>query len=488
LTLQGGSGTGTGSGGYLYLNGGTTSTGTAGNIVMSTASTERLRVDQSGNVGIGIANPAYKLSVLSSSNPLYLSGVQATTTFSSDSILTINGGVVKKTPYSSLPSGGSGWLLTGNSGTNTTTNFLGTTDNTGLIFKVNNTEAGYLANSFSQATAFGYNSSGTLTGQYATAIGATSQATSQYASAFGYASSAVGQYSTALGYSASANSQYASAFGANSSAANQFATALGYGASATSQSAVAVGYNSTANNQDAVAAGNGSNASTAQSIAIGRQAAVSGYQGIAIGSNSAATTGSNTLAIGVSSSASGFQAAAIGNSSVASNSQALAVGNGASAAGTNSTAIGNGATTSQNNALILGNSSVNVGIATSTPSTSASLDVNGNFKFGDIGTVNKNIVSFAYTLGTTGLAAGSFGVSSFAASSTDVTVTIPSASNYLTSTRATVTVSPGFDFPASVSIASARMISTTQLKIRFVNASTTAANISGSLYITINEF
>jgi len=40
--------------------------------------------------------------------------------------------------------GGSGWGLTGNSGTNTTSNFIGTTDDNGLVFKVNNQFAGLL--------------------------------------------------------------------------------------------------------------------------------------------------------------------------------------------------------------------------------------------------------------------------------------------------------------------------------------------------------
>ncbi|HVT62753.1 MAG TPA: hypothetical protein VHD33_04610 [Legionellaceae bacterium] len=138
LTLQGGSGTGTASGGYLYLNGGTTSTGTAGNIVMSTASSERLRIDQSGNVGIGISNPSYKLSVLSASNPLYLSGLQTTSTFTSDSLLLINAGVVKKTPFASLT--GNFWSLTGNTGLSAANNFIGTTDATDVVVKTNNTE------------------------------------------------------------------------------------------------------------------------------------------------------------------------------------------------------------------------------------------------------------------------------------------------------------------------------------------------------------
>jgi hypothetical protein len=43
--------------------------------------------------------------------------------------------------------GAVGWLLSGNSGTNPATNFLGTTDNQPLVFKVNNIRHGYLGNS-----------------------------------------------------------------------------------------------------------------------------------------------------------------------------------------------------------------------------------------------------------------------------------------------------------------------------------------------------
>jgi trimeric autotransporter adhesin len=43
-------------------------------------------------------------------------------------------------------SGGSGWLLSGNSGTIATTNFIGTTDNIPLSFKVNNNRTGLLSN------------------------------------------------------------------------------------------------------------------------------------------------------------------------------------------------------------------------------------------------------------------------------------------------------------------------------------------------------
>src|SRR4051794_20147641 len=49
------------------------------------------------------------------------------------------------------------WLTTGNSGTDSSINFIGTKDAQPLLFKVNNQRAGYLEyNDFSQTTAFGY--------------------------------------------------------------------------------------------------------------------------------------------------------------------------------------------------------------------------------------------------------------------------------------------------------------------------------------------
>jgi len=117
---------------------------TVGGMIYTTAATGQIAGtgsnmtwdDVNNRLGIGITAPSYKLSVLSASNPLYLSGVQATATFSTDSVLTINAGVVKKAPYSSLNS--AFWTLTGNSGTNYATNFIGTTDNVSMRFRTNN--------------------------------------------------------------------------------------------------------------------------------------------------------------------------------------------------------------------------------------------------------------------------------------------------------------------------------------------------------------
>jgi len=106
--------------------------------VAKTNNLERLRITSGGNVGIGLTNPSYALSVLSASNPLYLSGVQATSTLSSDSVVTINAGIIKKTPYSSFTN--AFWGLTGNAGTNATTNFIGTTDAIDFVTKTNKTD------------------------------------------------------------------------------------------------------------------------------------------------------------------------------------------------------------------------------------------------------------------------------------------------------------------------------------------------------------
>jgi hypothetical protein len=88
-----------------------------------------------GSVGIGTVSPATALHVVGT-NPLTLNGVQVGAT--SDSILTIASGTVRKLPFTALT--GVSWSLTGNAGTNYATNFLGTTDNTSLRFHTNNTQ------------------------------------------------------------------------------------------------------------------------------------------------------------------------------------------------------------------------------------------------------------------------------------------------------------------------------------------------------------
>ncbi|MEO6732755.1 MAG: tail fiber domain-containing protein [Ferruginibacter sp.] len=129
-------------------------TGTSGKVLMfltgglDSATNERMRIDGTGNVGIGVGNPAYKLTVNSTANPLQLVGLQTGT--NADSVLTVSNGVIKRLNISAYPV----WTLGGNTGTTepaapatygTSTlgaseNFLGTEDARDLVVATNNRE------------------------------------------------------------------------------------------------------------------------------------------------------------------------------------------------------------------------------------------------------------------------------------------------------------------------------------------------------------
>jgi hypothetical protein len=103
----------------------------------------------------------------------------------------------------SIPSG-AGWSQTGNSGTVDGTNFIGTTDNQPLNFRVNNQKAGRLEVGLQNAF-YGYQAGNSnTTGTYNTAIGNTSLYTNT-----------AGGFNTATGYGALYNNtgSYNSAFG-----------------------------------------------------------------------------------------------------------------------------------------------------------------------------------------------------------------------------------------------------------------------------------
>ena len=109
----------------------------------------------------------------------------------------------------SAGSGTTGWLLTGNAGTNPSTNFIGTTDNVPLIFKVNNLRSGRIDPLSSNNSSFGYQSLYSITtGGSNTAMGnfALSQNTEgYYNTANGYSalySNISGYNNTAIGYDA----------------------------------------------------------------------------------------------------------------------------------------------------------------------------------------------------------------------------------------------------------------------------------------------
>lgn len=127
-------------------------------------------ISKSQNVGIGTPTPSNKLHVLAT-NPLRLEGLQ--TGAGTDSVVTADAtGVLRKRTISSLFSTG-GWALTGNAGTNTTTNFIGTTDAVSLIFRTNNFLSGLIEyDPLKRNTSFGNRAmASTITGYGNSAFG-----------------------------------------------------------------------------------------------------------------------------------------------------------------------------------------------------------------------------------------------------------------------------------------------------------------------------
>ncbi|TDX01719.1 beta strand repeat-containing protein [Dinghuibacter silviterrae] len=136
------------SSGTAWLLGGNTMTGiqtlgtsNAYDLPFVTNNTERMRLTSGGFLGIGTTTPSTALHVFGT-NPLTLTGVQTGAT--TDSVLTITGGLVRKLATSNFEPGGVDWNLFGNGSTNGIANFLGTTNSVGLHIRTNNVERMYL--------------------------------------------------------------------------------------------------------------------------------------------------------------------------------------------------------------------------------------------------------------------------------------------------------------------------------------------------------
>lgn len=117
----------------------------------------------------GAGRTAFKRALVKINDSLYLIGADTLHIHNTDAGMT------------------NGWSLTGNSATTPGTNFIGTTDNTALLFKVNNVQSGTINDSI-KSTSFGYNTLPVNTGNYNSGFGFEALA----ANTTGYNNTAVG--------------------------------------------------------------------------------------------------------------------------------------------------------------------------------------------------------------------------------------------------------------------------------------------------------
>lgn len=300
-------------------------------------------------VGINTTSPNAALDVVSTTNGMLLPRVALTTTTLAAPVVNPAGGAL---PASTLVyntntagdvtpgyyywsgsawlrlntgSGGSGggWLLTGNTVTNT--DYIGTNSWHSFKMRAGNTQYGSIDPNGS--VFFGVNASGSTNNAFV--FGPRSQATASESFALGQDVISEGWQSFGIGTSARARSSNSMAIGWGANTGNS------------GSASIAIGQNATTN----------ANAATS----IGRNSSASGDDSMSIGYNSNSTT-SQSLALGAFSVANGVGSTALGNSATSS--------------GLYSTAIGYQATTSQARAIVLGNSadaSVGVGIGTNSP-------------------------------------------------------------------------------------------------------------------------
>lgn len=253
--------------------------------------------------------------------------------------------------------GGSAWEITGNSGTNDGLNFIGTTDNKPLNFRIFNQKAGRIDN-IQGNTFFGYLSGDSVsTGSNNTAVGYLAlsyNTTSGSNTAFGYRC-LVGN-KAAQNTGVGANALYLNLTGSQNAA-------FGYNALFTNNS----GNKNTALGSQAL---NG-NISGNQNTSVGFKslfANSSGSGNVAIGSEAMVTTnsGSGNVSVGDSTmmtNTTGSFNTAVGTKALSSlttgmYNTSIGYNSGGASAFSNTTSIGNGSTVSTSNMVRVGNASV----------------------------------------------------------------------------------------------------------------------------------
>ncbi|OXA98871.1 hypothetical protein B0A75_13130 [Flavobacterium oncorhynchi] len=118
-----------------------------------------------GKIGINTNAPTNTLHVTSTADPIRAEGLQAGNSATDSFVVATTTGVLRTL----TASGANFWRMAGNGGTDSSVNFLGTTDGQPLMFKINNVKAGMLSQT--GTTAFGLRALSNAVGTNNTAFG-----------------------------------------------------------------------------------------------------------------------------------------------------------------------------------------------------------------------------------------------------------------------------------------------------------------------------
>jgi hypothetical protein len=271
------------------------------------------------------------------------------------------------TAWTAVTQKSKGWSLTGNSGTNPSTNFIGTTDAQPLVFRVNNNRAGYVDNNLG-AVSLGYLSLNANTATGNTALG--------YEAAN---SNTTGQSNTAIGNLA----LLANTTGTQNTATGSFALESNTASDNTANGYFALASNTTATNNTADGALSLHATTTGgNNAALGQKAGYDNTGGISNVFVGASSGGGNTS--GSSNTFLGYNAGT--SSTNGSNNVCLGANSAILNGGANSVVIGNGVSTSQNYTIVLGNNAGlfqhQIGIGTNAPPSGYDVYVTTQFATG----------------------------------------------------------------------------------------------------------
>lgn len=209
----------------------------------------------------------------------------------------------------------------------------------------------------------------------------------------------VGTYSVGIGNAVIASGDRSFALGSTSTASGTGSFAVGNGSQATGTRAIAMGDGARALNSDAIAIGSGAYASNLFSVAIGRNASSGQNSSFAAG-NGARAAGVTAVSLGMGTQALNNYSLATNYQTVANGSSSVAMGKGSQANGITSFAFGDGVIAQGNNSIVFGlNNDISgttvtdprtmaiiggeVGIGLTSPSVE--LDVSGSIQYtGDL--------------------------------------------------------------------------------------------------------